>query len=427
MMKEKKSHLQKRKIKMKNLTLAVLLATVAILPSILFAQEEEVRYRLPNFITNHIQEYGSLSETYPKFLKNRGDFKKFKEKTGNGEGVKVGIVDTGLDYIHAQKGGELEVGVAVVKVRDFTNSRQRRSSPAWDDRAGHGTHVAGHIGARANGKGIEGLASDCKMYIAKGLGDKGYGTDVQLSNAIEWLISEKVDIINLSLGGGFSPRIEAAVKKAYDAGILIFAAMGNEGTQSDGHPGNSKYTFGITAVDYNKNIANFSSRSDKAVYSGYGVNVFSTFSGGRYAELSGTSMATPDQVGIAALILGYSRKINKPIQNMEDYHMFVKDHIEDLGRDGHDIEYGLGFIDIVSAIATKEAPTPNPEPVNPPAKPEPDPDYSDPFDPPKKDPVPAPVKPSPEKPQPSNPFDGYKKIGEIILDGRKIILIEEVK
>ena len=411
---------------MKNLTLAVLLTTLAILPSILFAQEE-VRYRLPNFITNQIQEYGSLSETYPKFLKNRGDFKKFKEQTGNGSGVKVGIVDTGLDYVHAQKGGELEVGVAVVKVRDFTNSRQRRSSPAWDDRAGHGTHVAGHIGARANGKGIEGLASDCKMYIAKGLGDKGYGTDVQLSNAIEWLISEDVDIINLSLGGGYSQRIEAAIKKAYEAGILVFAAMGNEGTQSDGHPGNSKYSFGITAVDYNKNIANFSSRSEKAVYCGYGVNVFSTYSGGRYAELSGTSMATPDQVGIAALILGYSRKINKPIKNMQDYHEFVKDHIQDLGKEGHDVEYGLGFIDLVSVIARNETPAPSPIP-EPPTKPEPDPDYEDPFTPePSPKPTPPPVKPAPEKPQTPHPFDGYKKIGEIILDGRKIILIEEVK
>lgn len=412
---------------MKNFSIAVLLALLTSVPTLALAQGDEIRYRLPNFITNHIQEYGSLSETYPKFLKNRGDFKKFKQETGNGAGIKVGIVDTGLDYVHAQKGGELEVGVAVVKVKDFTNSRQRRSSPSWDDRAGHGTHVAGHIGARSNGKGIEGIASDCKMYIAKGLGDRGYGTDIQLSNAIDWLISEKVDIINLSLGGGFSPRIEASVKKAYEAGILVFAAMGNEGTQSDGHPGNSKYTFGITAVDYNKNIANFSSRSDKAVYSGYGVNVFSTFSGGRYAELSGTSMATPDQVGIAALILGYSRKINKPITNMEEYHLFIKDHIEDLGKIGHDREYGLGFINIASVIS-RTNPEPNPEPK---PEPKPDPIFEDPFDPtdPTKPPAPSPEepKPQPQPPEPSNPFDGYKKIGEIILDGRKIILIEEVK
>ena len=69
------------------------------------------------------------------------------------------------------------------------------------------------IGARANGLGIEGIASECELYVAKALGDDGYGSDTGIAAAVDWAIQEKVHIINMSLGGGFSQRIENAVKR----------------------------------------------------------------------------------------------------------------------------------------------------------------------------------------------------------------------
>ena len=379
-----------------------------LFPCLCFSQEkDEVIYRIPNVVIHNVLDVSAISgEKQPGFLTKRGDFEAFKKITGNGKGVKVGIVDTGLDPYHAKLGGELELfnsrypdstNVAVREVKDFTRSRRR-----WTDRAGHGTHVAGHIGARRNGRGIEGIASECELYIAKGLDDRGIGTDHNLAAGILWLIEKEVDIINLSVGGGFSPRIEAAVKKATDKGILVFAAAGNEGRAGVGHPGKSKYTIAVGAVDYNLNIASFSSRGKEVMLSGYGVGILSTVSNGRFAEYDGTSMSTPDQSGIAALIIGYCRKIGRPIQGMADYMNFVKPNIMDLGVAGRDKDYGYGFI-VIDRITKERRPS---EPVEP----------TDPSDP---------VEPT--DPTDKFPYANYKKVGEAIIGDTRIIFLQEIK
>lgn len=320
-----------------------LLTTISIIAN----DNQEVIYRVPEYIVNNIQDIETLSETKPGFLRERGNYQRFKELSGNGKGIKVGIVDTGLDRVHSEPNGELPLGSAVKEVKDFTNSRTRPLrgyKKPWEDRVGHGTHVAGHIGARSNGKGIEGIASECDLYIAKGLGDNGAGSSLQIAKAIDWLVSKEVDIINLSIGGSFSQDIENSVVNARKKGVLVFAAMGNEGTQGASHPGTSNSSFGVTAVDYDLKVANFSSRSRLAFFSGYGVNITSLTNGGRYATFSGTSMATPDQAGLAALVLGYARRNNISIKNMDDYSKFVGKSVLDLGERGRDKEYGYGFI-----------------------------------------------------------------------------------
>lgn len=354
----------------------ILLFMMAILPSIAFA--EDIFYPVPHVFYN----YSIRSTTeHPSFLTKRGDFRELKRRTGNGKGVKVGIVDTGLDRTHAAVGGDLELyngsnlsTYVVREAKDFTS----RNPSDWADRSNHGSHVAGVIGAAGNGRGIEGIASDCELYIAKGLGDSGFGSDTQISNSIDWLISKKVQIINLSLGGGFSSRIEAAVNRANQAGIIVFAAMGNSGPRENtgGHPGTSPNSLGITALDYNLKIARFSSRSKMAIMAGYGVNVYSCATGGRYVALSGTSMATPDQVGICALILSYAKSRGVEIRNARDYFALVKPAFKDLGRSDHrttgwDAEYGYGFLDVWKALSRVDEavtgspnPTPTPDPIN---------------------------------------------------------------
>lgn len=368
--------------------------------------DDEIVYRIPDVIVNFTVQYETENnEVYPGFLERRGDYRKLKEVTGNGKGVKVGIVDTGVSREH--RNGDLK---NVVEARDFTRSRS-----GWNDLAGHGSHVAGHIGAAKDGSGIEGIASECELYIAKGLGDRGFGTETQIAQAIYWLIEMDVDIINLSIGGGFAPRIEQAVKAAAEKGILVFAAMGNEGNRGDSHPGNSDYTFGICALDYNLRVANFSSRSNKADMSGYGVDIFSCVAGGRYAAYSGTSMATPDQVGCAALVLGHQRKLGNDITNMREYFELLtnvnnsrESYLKDLGAPGRDREYGWGFFQIDKYLAYYENQPDKPEDPKDPDKPE------DPKD--------------PDKPEePANPFENYEIIGKAEWNNEKYILLKEKK
>lgn len=299
-----------------------------------------------------------LSENADGFLTQRGDYVKLKEITGGGKGIKVGVGDTGVDKVHLD--GDLK---GVVNAKDFTGSRF-----GYYDQHSHGSHCTGHIGARRDGQGMEGLAHECTLVHAKVLGDSGSGSTSGIARGIRWMIEEKCHIISLSLGGGFSQEIETACREAMEAGVFVMAAMGNNGTRGDGHPGNSRYTFGITAIDYNKNLASFSSRSRMAKYSGYGVNVLSCGLNGRYVRMSGTSMATPDQAGLLALYLGWRLKNNLTLpRTYEELEALYSPGVEDLGPSGWDVGYGLGFVNIWKLISQSPLPPPtDPNPPNPP-------------------------------------------------------------
>lgn len=295
-------------------------------------------------------EYGPLEETVPGFLKNRGDWEKLKEITGNGtwkdgSAIKVGVGDTGISKRHIER-GDLKGAIA----KDFTGSRS-----GTDDRQGHGSHTSCHIGARANDDGIEGLASDCQIVHAKVLGDQGSGSSQGIYNGVKWMAEQGVKVINLSLGGGgYSRTSDALYKELDEQGILVFASMGNsgQGGERGGYPGRYPSTFGVTAVNYDKKLAGFSSQSKGADLTGFGVDVLSCVSSG-YARYSGTSMSCPDQAGVAALMVGFFDRKGIKVKNKAHYIelMEAAGAFEDLGREGWDEFYGRGFIDVWKVIA----------------------------------------------------------------------------
>ncbi|MGH8058377.1 MAG: S8 family serine peptidase, partial [Candidatus Entotheonellia bacterium] len=137
-----------------------------------------------------------------------------------GAGVNVAVIDTGIDCGHPDLTGNCVYG---------PNLAVKGNKPAVDDH-GHGTHVAGIIGARDNGFGVIGVAPKATLYAVKVLDANGSGSWSAVANGIVWAIQHGMDVINMSLGGGsVSQALADAVKAASDAGILVVSAAGNSG------------------------------------------------------------------------------------------------------------------------------------------------------------------------------------------------------
>ena len=343
----------------------------------------DTKYKVPDYVIESILDNVPLSEQIPKYVSLRGDWQKIREICNYGRDIKVGVGDTGVDKTHMQEGGDLE---NVVDAKDFTGSRF-----GFYDKNMHGSHCTGTITAtNKNNNGIVGL-TEAPVYHAKVLGDGGSGSSRGIAQGIDWMVAQGCKILSLSLGGGYDKAIEDACIRADKAGVIIFAAMGNSGggerSETGGYPGRLKSTVAICAIDYNKNPANFSSRSKDADLTDYGVNTLSLSLNGKYARISGTSMATPCKAGIAALICNYELIRGNPVKNRVDYMKRIKPFVEDLYKEGFDRATGMGFFNIADYLEAnpieEKKPEPKPQPKPEPKKPEPTP---------VKPPVKAPVK-----------------------------------
>lgn len=216
---------------------------------------------------------------------------------GNGENFQdktVWIIDTGVDLDHPD--------LNVDKVRSLSFLSGQTSA---DDNNGHGTHVAGIIGAINNNIGVVGVASGVKLVALKVLDQLGAGTLSGVVAAVAYVSQngKAGDVVNMSLGlEGISATLDREVKAAADKGILFAIAAGNDGKLANNFsPGrvNHANVFTVSAVDSTGKFASFSNYGNDAVdVAAYGVRIFSTYMNGRYATLSGTSMAAPHVAGL---------------------------------------------------------------------------------------------------------------------------------
>ncbi len=211
---------------------------------------------------------------------------------GQGQGTAVAIIDTGISRTHPDLAG--------VVVGGF-NALDPKKPEAWDDDQGHGSHVAGTIAGKRDGKGVVGVAPMAKLYAVKVLDKDGNGGFSDVIAGIEWAASHGIKIANMSLGADEgSEALKRAVTAANKAGLLIIAAAGNSGGPV-GYPASYPETIAVAASNIKDGVADFSSRGPEVDFIAPGVDVKSVNKDGGWVELSGTSMATPHVAGLAAL------------------------------------------------------------------------------------------------------------------------------
>jgi len=240
------------------------------------------------------------------------------EKTKDGMGVYVAVIDTGVDYNHPDlkaRFGKLK-GYNAIAATDAERTgkplkevRKLVDDPMDDH--GHGTHCSGIIAANGTQDhgNIKGVARKCNIYAVKVLDATGSGTLQNVCKGIDWASGKEgrrgtdVKVISMSLGtSSYSAILDKSVQAAIDKGVTVVAAAGNS-SRGYSYPASFDRVVSVAAVDKDNKHAYFSNVNDKLSLSAPGVDVMSTFKGGLYRSMSGTSMACPHVAGGAAVYL----------------------------------------------------------------------------------------------------------------------------
>jgi subtilisin len=282
-----------------------------------------------------------------------------------GSGIKVAVIDTGINYQHEDLSKNYVTGY------DFVN---RDADPKDDN--GHGTHCSGIIAAAINNVEIAvvGVAPEASIYAYKVLNSQGSGTISNIILGIQRAIADKVAVISMSLGStSYSQGLYDACVAATSApnNIVVVAAAGNSGNTATGstvnYPAKFDCIIAVGATDVNDKLATFSSTGPEVDVVAPGVKVLSDYKdvtptdGRNYDTLymSGTSMAAPHVAGTVALMLSVN-----PSLAPSQIQTILQAKAVDLGSAGVDNYYGYGRIDAFAAVAqARIGPLPEPEKI----------------------------------------------------------------
>ena len=265
-----------------------------------------------------------------------------------GQGINVAVLDTGIDYNHPDLGANYRGGY------DWVNDDE----DPMDDH-GHGTHCAGTIAALDNDIGVMGVAPRARLYGLKVLDSSGDGWFSHVIAAIEWSIDNGMDIVSMSLSGpDHVGALEDICDEAYQEGILLVAAAGNDGRadgQGDnvGYPARYDSVIAVASTDSDDRRASDSSTGPAVEMAAPGVSVLSTHLDGEYVRMSGTSMACPHVAGTAALMLSS----DPALTNVQVRELLVTTSI-DLGQEGRDTWFGHGLVDAREAVSLSDVTPP---------------------------------------------------------------------
>lgn len=314
-----------------------------------YRADPEVEYAEPNYVrhifitvpndTRYGQQWG--------LLKMWADYA--WDVTKGDTSVIVAVLDTGVDTDHGDLKDKLCPGYDCVSEDSDPN-----------DDYGHGTHVAGIVGAITNNNtGVAGVSWYCRIMPVKIMGADGSGYSTDLIQGINYAAANGAKVINMSLGGeGSSSPEQTTINNAHSAGCVIVASAGNSGTYQVIYPAAYDNVIAVGATDSNDQRASFSEMGSWLDVCAPGVNIWSTMPNHTvtmngspynadkdYDSLQGTSMAAPFVSGVAALI--FAR--HSPISNA-DVELRLKRGVDDLGSTGKDDLYGYGRINAALAI-----------------------------------------------------------------------------
>jgi subtilisin family serine protease len=255
--------------------------------------------------------------------------------------VIVGLLDTGYESTHPD--------LAAIPIVAQYNART--GTKTITDVYGHGTHVAGTIAAKANnGLGVAGVAPGIRIMPVKVMDNSGQGYWSDFLEGVDWARTHGASIINLSLGGTLTTTQAAAFQPtfdaAYEAGVVVVAAAGNNNRNEPFYPASFAHVISVAATTNNDTKASFSNYGPAVDLSAPGSNIMSTYPGGTYRLMSGTSMATPHVVGLAALIRSYH-----PSYTVDEVETAMEVNAVDLGAAGRDDSFGFGRIQADQAVA----------------------------------------------------------------------------
>lgn len=249
-----------------------------------------------------------------------------------GAGMRIGLVDTAVETAHPALRGQS------ITTRSFVTTGIPQAPPA------HGTAIASLLVANPEQKNFVGLLPGARLYAAnvfRARGKRDIDTTAEwVVLALDWLASQRVQVINLSLGGPRNLLLEVAVGKLLQRGVVIVAAAGNAGPKAAPiYPAAQKGVIAVTAVDAEYNVYPRANRGNYISLAAPGVDVWAAKPGGAGAYVSGTSYAVPFVT--ASLV---AAKMAKPKSSWRALRTKLQRQARDLGPPGKDAVFGWGLV-----------------------------------------------------------------------------------
>lgn len=254
-----------------------------------------------------------------------------------GRGVKIGMIDTPIDINH----------------RSLTNSRVEslelvsRGAP---ENQQHGTEVAGILISQNPRIGIAPEASllsvSAFQSTPKRPGQR-VSTGSLIARALDTIISEKVDVLNLSFAGGQDRLVDNMIRKAVNSGIVVVASAGNDGPNArPAYPAAVDGVIAVTAIDRGERLFKKANRGQYIDLAAPGVEILTTAPRGSFSVSTGTSLATAHVTGVVALLMSMDRSFRRDLLERT-----LQDTAIDLGARGHDNDFGYGLVNINRALS----------------------------------------------------------------------------